>query len=227
MEVKKKSGLKFGVIFILALIVLLFVVIIQAQRPQEGGQDQVAAIKRVLTKNGGALSKYRWTESTEVSVKGEIKKREQKECRYGPEGKVQKTLIRNGDQIQFQSEDYVERVAALVHEYVPLDPRRIQGSADAGSVSVEPSPTEGTYTVTIRDYLKAGDAVVIGFDSESKIVRSCKIQTFVNNPQDDPVTMEVSFASLPDGTAYAQQTMLNFPGRNIQVKVTNSGYARS
>src|SRR5215510_13521962 len=67
-----------------------------AQQPdaaakQQVIQEKVAALKQSMAQNQAALKQYSWTESTEISLKGEVKKREQKECHYGPDGKVQKT----------------------------------------------------------------------------------------------------------------------------------------
>ena len=56
-------------------------------------QEKVAALKQALAANQAALKPYTWTESTEISLKGEVKKRQQKLCRYGPDGKVQKTAL--------------------------------------------------------------------------------------------------------------------------------------
>jgi hypothetical protein len=36
----------------------------------------------------------------------------------------------------------------------------------------------------------------------------------------------VQFDKLPDGTSYPQQTVLDVAAKKIQVKVTNSGYAK-
>ena len=38
----------------------------------------------------------------------------------------------------------------------------------------------------------------------------------------DAVTLAVQFASLPDGTNYAQQTVLDAKAKQIQVTTTNS-----
>src|SRR5262245_53202800 len=67
-------------------------------------QEKVAALKESLAQNQAALKQYTWTETTEISMKGEVKKREQKECHYGPDGKVQKTPIAGDDQPQQQKE---------------------------------------------------------------------------------------------------------------------------
>src|SRR5262245_19784604 len=74
-----------------------------AQQPdaaakQQMIQEKVAALKQSLAQNQTALKQYTWTETTEISMKGEVKKREQKECHYGPDGKVQKTPTGGGDQ---------------------------------------------------------------------------------------------------------------------------------
>ena len=85
-----------------ALAVLLLSLPLPAQQPdaaakQQMIQEKVAALKQSLAQNQAALKQYSWTESTEISLKGEVKKREQKECHYGPDGKVVKTPIAGGE----------------------------------------------------------------------------------------------------------------------------------
>jgi hypothetical protein len=64
--------------------VLVLSLPLPAQQPdaaakQQKIQEKVAALKQSLAQNQAALKQYRWTESTEISLKGEVKKREQKE----------------------------------------------------------------------------------------------------------------------------------------------------
>src|SRR5512141_1552317 len=54
-------------------------------------QAKAAELKQSLGANQKALQQYTWVETTEVSMKGEVKKTEKKECRYGTDGKVIKT----------------------------------------------------------------------------------------------------------------------------------------
>jgi hypothetical protein len=254
MSVTKLIRLKCSIPFVLALTVLFSAVVALSQKPdaaggKQGMQEKVAALKQSIAQNQAALRQYTWTESTEISLKGEVKKREQKQCHYGPDGKVVKTPIQSGDQAQQQQQtqggrrrggrlkeavvehkvgemkDYMEQVSALVHEYVPPDPQKIQSAVQAGNVSIQPS--QGVSAITIKDYLKPGDSVVLNFDPNSKKIRSYNVQTFLKDKKDDPVTLNVSFASLPDGTSYPQQTVLDATGKQIQVKVTNSGYAKT
>src|SRR4030095_39416 len=105
--VSVQPATRHGALF--ALAVLLLSLPLPAQQPdaaakQQMIQEKVAALKKSLAQNQAALKQYSWTESTEISLKGEVKKREQKECHYGPDGKVVKTPIAGGDQPQEQKE---------------------------------------------------------------------------------------------------------------------------
>src|SRR6476620_12216959 len=75
--------------WIFAAAVLTGAVAAQTPTPQE----RAAAIKEQVAKNQASLKQYTWGETTEISLKGEVKKKEQKQCSYGADGKVQKTPI--------------------------------------------------------------------------------------------------------------------------------------
>jgi hypothetical protein len=246
MSAMKLTGLKCGTWLVLAFIALSFE-LVQAQQQSGAKQEKVAALKKSLAENQAALKKYSWTETTEVSLKGEVKKRMQKECHYGPDGKVVKTPIQGGEQAQQQGQagggrhgglrgaivehkvdemkDYMQRVVALVHEYVPPDGQRIQQAAAAGNVSLQPS--QGVATLVFKDYLKPGDSVALGFNSETKKISDYKVQSYLDNPKDDALSLNVAFASLPDGTNYPQQSVLNVPNKKMVVTVTNSNYVKT
>jgi hypothetical protein len=217
-----------------------------AQQPETAKQEIAAALKQSVAKNQAALKQYTWTESAQISLKGEVKKQEQKQCQYGPDGKVQKTPMPGASPAQQQQggggrrggrlkkeivekkvgemKDYMERVSALVHEYVPPDPQKIQAAHAAGNVAV--NPARPLTTITIKNYLKQGDSVTLGFDTTAKRIASYNVDSYLDNPKDDPVKLAVNFAQLPDGTNYAQQTVLDATGKQIQVRVTNSDYKK-
>jgi hypothetical protein len=77
------------------LIILLAVVQVVAQECDAASakQEKVAALKESLAQNQASLKTYSWTETPQISLKGEVKKQEQKQCQYGPDGKVQKTPV--------------------------------------------------------------------------------------------------------------------------------------
>jgi hypothetical protein len=210
-------------------------------------QERAEAIKQSLAQNQAALRQYTWIETTEISLKGEVKKKEQKQCQYGADGKVQKTPMpgaapapsapkkegrsgRGGGRTKEKIvenkvedlKDYMEQVAALVHQYVPPDPQKIQAAQAAGNVQ----PASGAAGLTVKDYAKPGDSVAIGFDPAAKKLSSYRVTSYVEKPKDDAVTLGVTFAALPDGTSYPQQVVLDASAKKIQVKLTNSGHTK-
>jgi hypothetical protein len=225
------------------------IVFAQAASPQ----DRAAAIKQSLADNQAQLRQYTWIETTEISLKGEVKKKEQKQCSYGPDGKVQKTPLPGAAPAPKQQEqasrrggggrrgggavketivenkvedlkDYMEKVAALVHEYVPPNPQKIQAVQAAGNMSTQPSGSGAV--LSLKDYNKPGDVLAIGFDPAAKKFLSYKVNSYVEKPKDDDVTLAVTFTGLPDGTNYPGQVVLDAPAKKIQVKVTNSDYKK-
>lgn len=210
--------------------------------------DRIAALKQSLAVNQAALKQYAWTETTQIKLKGEVKKTEQKACQYGPDGKVMKTPMetpgqaappqqqakggKRGGRIKKEivenkvddMKDYMERVAALVHEYVPPDSQKIQTAQAAGNVQATPS--QQVSKITIKNYLKQGDSLELGFDTEAKKIVSYNVNSYLDKPKDDAVTLAVTFAPLPDGTNHVQQTNLHAAAKKIDVAVTNSNYKK-
>jgi hypothetical protein len=239
-----------------ALTVISLSTLMQAQSSDTAGapadaKEKIAAtIKESIAKNQAALKQYTWTENTQISLKGEVKKQEENQCQYGADGKVQKTPIgnpadsqsaqqssggsgRRGGEVKKamiekkvdELKDYMQQVQALVKEYVPPDPKKIQAAQAAGNVSLQP-PAGGIATMNIKNYEKQGDLVKLGFDTNAKKLRSFDVNSYTDNPKDDPVTLTVTFASLPDGTNYVQQSVLDAPAKKIQVNTTNSDYKK-
>jgi hypothetical protein len=206
-------------------------------------QNPAAALKQSLAANQAALKKYSWIETTQVLHKGEVKKQEEKQCYYGADGKVQKTPLpaaapsappsggrgRIGHDIVEhkveETKEYMAKVTALVHLYVPPDPQKIKAAEAAGNLSVTPS--EPTTTLTVKNYVKDGDSISLGFATATKKLTSYNVQSYVEKPKDDDVTLAVTFGTLADGTSYPQNVVLDVPNKDMQVKVTNSGYKKS
>ena len=62
----------------------------RAQSPaaaNAGTQEKMAALKESIAQNQAALKTYKWTEATEISLKGEVKKKEQKAVSVRPRWK--------------------------------------------------------------------------------------------------------------------------------------------
>jgi hypothetical protein len=199
---------------------------------------KLAELKQSIAANQAKLHGYQWTQTTQVALKGETKKDSEDMCHYGPDGKVVKTPIGapapekalptrglKGKIVQKkvgEMKDYTDRLKSLISHYAPPDSERIQAAIQAGKASL--NLAGGVATITLTDYYKPGDKVA--FALANKKLQSYDVNTYLDEPKKDIVTLTNQFASLPDGTNYVQQTILNAQGKQLVVTTTNSGYTK-
>jgi hypothetical protein len=67
--------------------------------------------------------------------------------------------------------------------------------------------------------------MTLAFDTNARRITSVNVNTYMGETK-DAVTLQVQMSSLPDGTNYAQQTVLNATAKQIQVTTTNSNYQK-
>ncbi len=207
--------------------------------------QRVAALKQSLAESQARLKKYEWIETTIISLKGEEKARKQQRCYYGADGKLQKVPMGEAPQAQAAApsggrrgggrakqaivenkkddmKDYMERAAALIHQYVPPVPAQIQKAKDAGKLTVKP-PEQGRVHLEFQDYLQPGDRLAIDIDAARNALAGLSVSTYLDK-REDAVTLDVQFGSLTDGTSYTAKTTLDAKAKNIHVVIENSGH---
>jgi hypothetical protein len=200
-------------------------------------QQKLAAVKQSVAENKQRLQQYQWTETTQLNLKGDPKPPSEKLCQYGPDGQVQKTPIgpppqepsggrmkqRIIEKKKEEMKDYMEDVKGLLSMYVPPDPQKMQQAYQAGNVSLNPSG--GIINLVFRDYAQPGDQMTLAFDPATRKVASLNINTYMGETK-DVVTLQVHMGSLPDGTNFVQQTVLNASAKHLVVTTSNSNYQR-
>jgi hypothetical protein len=200
-------------------------------------QQKVAAVKEAAAENKQQLRQYQWTETTQLTLKGDPKPTSEKLCQYGPDGQIQKTPIgpppeqpsggrmkqRIIEKKKAEMADYMDDVKGLLSMYVPPDPQKMQQAFQAGKVSFNPGG--GLVNLIFTDYAQPGDRMTLTFDPGSKKITSLNINTYMGETK-DAVTLQVQMASLPSGTNYAQQTILNASAKQLVVTTTNSNYQK-
>ena len=212
-----------------------------AQAPPTPDQ-MVAALKQNLAESQKRLRQYEWTETTAISLKGEEKSRKQQRVYYGADGKLTKQPLgeppaqaaqsggRRGGRVKEQvienkkndMQEYMEKAAALIQQYVPPNPAQIQKAKDAGQMQVQPQP-EGRVRVEFRNYVQPNDQLAIDVDAKAALLSGLSVATYLEKPE-DTVTLNVRFATLADGTSYSAQTALDAKAKSIRVVVENSGH---
>ena len=212
----------------------------KAQGVQAQLANKLAGLKESLAQNQQNLHHYQWTETTQLTLKGEPKPPKQFLCQYGPDGQVQKTPIAQEGMQPSQGgrlkqrmvkkkteelQDYTADVKQLLSVYVPPDPVKLQQAYQAGNASIAKGPTPGTVKLAFQNYDKTGDQLTLIFNSQQKKISQLSVHTYMQQPS-DAVTLDTHFASLPDGTNYAQQTVLNMTAKKMVVTTTNSHYQK-
>jgi len=202
-------------------------------------QQKVAAVKQSVAENQQKLHQYEWTETTQLTLKGDAKPPKQSLCQYGPDGQVQKTPI--GEQApppsggrlkqrmvkkkKEEMQDYMGQVKTLLAEYTPPDPQKMEQAFKTGNASLNPNPSAQTIGLVFKNYAQSGDEMTLTFDSATKKVSGLNVNTYLDDPK-NTVTLTVTMASLPDGTNYVQQSVVDATAKQLQVTTTNSNYQK-
>lgn len=202
-------------------------------------RQKVAAIKQSVAENQQKLHQYEWLETSQLTLKGDAKPPKQSMCRYGPDGQVQKTPIgspapppsggrikqRLVEKKKEEMQDYIGQVKTLLAEYTPPDPQKIEQAFKTGNASLNPNLSAQTVGLVFKNYAQPGDQMTLSFDSAMKKVSGLKVNTYLDDPK-NTVTLAVKMASLPDGTNYVQQTVLDATAKQLQVTTTNFNYQK-
>jgi len=227
--------------FIAAVLLVASVLAFAQMGGGSGGelQQKFATVKQSIAENQLKLHQYQWTETTQLTLKGEAKPPRTSLCRYAPDGTVQKTpegapppppsggrmkqkiIEKKKEEMQ----DYMGQVKTLLAEYVPPDPQKMTQVFQAGNASLNPNPSEQALELVFKNYAQSGDQMTLSFDTATKKVSTLHVNTYMDDPK-DVVTLVVHMASLPDGTNYAQQTVLDATAKKLQVTTTNSNYQK-
>src|SRR5215467_7403532 len=207
-------------------------------RPQSAElQQKLAAAKQTAAENKQRLLQYQWIETSQLTLKGDQKPPTQNSCKYGPDGQVQKTPLgpppqppRGGrmkqkiiEKKKEEMKDYMQDVKGVLAMYVPPDPQRMEQAYEAGHMTLNPVP--GAINLVFTNYAQPGDKMTLTLDSTAKKITTLSVDTYMGEAK-DKVNLQVHMGSLPDGTNYAQQTVLNASAKELTVTTTNSDYQK-
>ena len=201
-------------------------------------QQRLAAVKQSVAANQQALRSYTWLEKTELILKGEVKATKVDSCRYGPDGKIQKTPVvqppppekkrgLRGKIIANKTEEMKEELQAtiaLIQQYVPPDPGMIQVVMNAGTASLGQAGPQ-LVAFNFPGYAKQGDALTLTFDKAITGLRQVDVKTWLEKPE-EPAMLRVVMQSMPNGISFPGSIVLSIPASKIEVRITKSNYQK-
>jgi hypothetical protein len=201
-------------------------------------QQKLAAAKEAAARNQQAIRSYSWVEKTELRLKGEVKNTKVDMCKYGPDGKVQKTPVvepapaekkrgLKGKVIAKKTgemKEELEAAVALVQQYIPPSPDLMQAVMSAGTASISQAGP-GAASLKFPGYVKKGDALTLTFDSIVKSLRQIEVNTWLDEPE-SAVNLKVTMQAMPEGISYPGTVVFALPKRQLEVKITKSNYQK-
>ena len=241
MRMEGRYKLDLGVLLVAALLATPALAQMAAGGQGGGGlQQKLAVLKQSAAENKQKLHQYQWVETQQITYKGDPKPPKTYLCSYGPNGQIQKVPTGEPQQQQQSGrrgrvkehvvekktdelKDYMQQVQSLLSLYVPPSSQRMQKAFEAHNVSIVPGG--GAAQLVFKNYAQPGDQMTIAFDPAAKKIQTVNVNTYMGETK-DVVTLAIQFASLPDGTNYAQQTVLGATAKQIQVTMTNANYTK-
>jgi len=209
-----------------------------AQDVAKDVQQKLAAAKAAAARNQKALRSYSWIETTELSLKGEVKNNKVDMCKYGPDGKVQRTPVLEpapaekkrglkGKIIAKKTgelKEELEAAIALVQEYVPPSPDLMQVVMEAGTASLSQAGP-GAASLKFPAYVKKGDALTLTFDSNVNALRQIEVNTWLDEP-DSAVNLKVTMQAMAGGISYPGRIVVTLVKRQLEVTIIKSSYQK-
>jgi hypothetical protein len=218
-------------------VILCFAFVTSLSAQGNPVQEKFAALKQAAMENQQRLSQYTWTETTQLTLKGDPKPPTQDFCQYGPDGKVSKTPIgpppeppsggrmkqRVIEKKKAEMQDYMGDVKQLLSSYLPPNPQQMQAAQQAGNISLDPAGP--VVNLVFSNYVLPGDKMTVSFDPNARKIVGINVNTYMGQAK-DAVTLQVQMATLPDGTSYTQQTVLTATAKQLVVTTTSFSYQK-
>jgi hypothetical protein len=192
-------------------------------------EQKVQQVKQLMATNKEQLSRYTWQTQETISVNGSVKEQDVYRVQLGSDGQQIRTPIAQPvapssggrphgimHRVKEDFKAYAQQVGALAKSYSPLNAAKIQQLYAQGSVTVKSAGSPGYSTILISNYLKQGDTIALTLRNNPKTLTSIDVSSYLTQPS-DVVTMQVRFASLPDGTRYASTTTVNGQSKNLTI----------
>ena len=194
---------------------------------QEFGQSAKA--------NAQALRMYTWNMTVTVTLKGDTKPAKLFAMRFGPDGKIEKTVLtppappdqtpglrgRIKKKKIAEFKEWAGDLVELCKNYLTPSPALLQSFF----AKVLTAPAPGGFVQLYADgVINSGDRLTYEIDPKTQALHRVLFHATL---EDDPIDGTVQFANVPGGgPSYASMTIVNAPAKKLTARIENLHYVR-
>jgi hypothetical protein len=202
-------------------------------------QEKLQRMQQAAVRNTKQLHTYQWIESTSLAINGKTGEPKESMCHYAPDGQLVTTplgmqgppRISGGPLKQHiikkklnEIEEEISEITTLVSMYLPLNPSQLETAWHTKRVDFEHDGESGN-TIIINDYIKPGDQFRISMNMATLQIQRIVIQTYFNTPE-EPMSVDVRFSQLADGTVYPSISSINAPSKKVVITKTSTNFSK-
>jgi hypothetical protein len=200
-------------------------------------RKKLAAVEKFAAENQASLRRYTWKETVRFLLKDEIRSTWDFSCRYGPDGKIVRTAVgppppgttagpfaprTNRGESREDLEVTMGKVRMVVAMYVPPETAKLEQAFQAGRVRTE-KPIHGEALLRVADYARPGDTALLDFRTDQRRLVRLQVSSYLDDPS-QAVTIDVRYATLPDGTNYPETIEVAEQSAAMRVMIVGSDY---
>jgi len=194
---------------------------------QEFGQSAKA--------NAQALRMYTWNMTVTVTLKGDTKPAKLFAMRFGPDGKIEKTVLtppappdqtpglrgRIKKKKIAEFKEWAGDLVELCKNYLTPSPALLQSFF----AKVLTAPAPGGFVQLYADgVISPGDRLTYEIDPKTQALHRVLFHATL---EDDPIDGTVQFANVPGGgPSYASMTIVNAPAKKLTATIENFEYVK-
>jgi len=207
-------------------------------------EQQIARIRAVESENHKALAEYTWQEQETILIKGKVENQRLYEVQLGPDGQLKRTPLDMPEENFSRSEKeggmhewitqkkkhavmtYTQEMKTMAETYAQADPESLRLAYERGDIANEPSPPGiGVKKLSIRNYVKAGDLVIMALNQQNEI-QTLDASSYLTDAK-EPVHILVEFVNTRDGLNHVDAITATAPKRNFSLVMRNLTYEHS
>jgi hypothetical protein len=209
-----------------------------AQAPAQSTQniEVLALVGAQMGENMKALTGYTYQQRTAVQIDGETKNVKLVQIAFGPDSQPLITTLSSEPPEQLsggpirrhieekkinEMKDTIEQVVQLSNSYLMLNQQSLQQLGRIAQAWM--SPDGSSIRVTASGFQQAGDQVTITCDGKTKRQTQTQVTTTVFG---GPMTILATYRQWSTGLNYNDQTLINVPGKSMQITINTMNYMK-